>query len=40
VGLQIDPNVDRSGKNKPIQSLSERKIQLDACKYIDKIVVL
>ena len=39
VGLEVDPSVDRSEKNKPIQSLEERKIQLESCKYIDKIVV-
>ena len=40
VGLQIDPTIDRpETKNKPIQSLKERKIQLEAVKYIDKIVV-
>ena len=39
VGLQIDPSVDRKDKNKPIQSLKERLIQLKACKYIDKIII-
>ena len=39
VGLQIDPSVDRKDKNKPIQSLKERHIQLKACKYIDKIIL-
>ncbi len=40
VGLQIDPTLDRpKEKNKPIQSLEERKIQLEAIKYIDKIVI-
>ena len=39
VGLQTDPSIDRLDKNKPIQSLFERKIQLDSCKYVDKIVV-
>ena len=29
VGLQTDPTLDRPEKNKPIQSLEERKIQLD-----------
>jgi len=38
VGLQSDPSIDRKEKNKPIQSLKERKIQLEACKYIDKII--
>ncbi len=38
VGLQSDPSIDRKEKNKPIQSLKERKIQLEACKYIDKIM--
>ena len=39
VGLQTDPTLDRPEKNKPIQSLEERKIQLEAVKYIDEIIV-
>ena len=40
VGLQTDPTIDRpKEKNKPIQSLEERKIQLDAIKYIDEIII-
>ena len=40
VGLQIDPTIDRpKTKNKPIQTLKERKIQLAAVKYIDEIVI-
>ncbi len=38
VGLQVNPNVDRKEKHKPVQTLKERKIQLQACKYIDKII--
>lgn len=38
VGLQTDPSVDRKNKNKPIQSLEERKIQLEGVRYIDKII--
>ena len=38
VALQSDPSVDRPEKNKPIQALSERYIQLEACKYVDQIV--
>lgn len=38
VGLQVDPSVDRKYKNSPIQSLEERKIQLEAVKYVDKII--
>jgi len=38
VGLQVDPSVDRPNKNKPIQSLYERYIQLKAIKYIDEII--
>ena len=37
VGLQTDPTIDRPEKNKPIQSLEERKIQLKAVKYINEI---
>ena len=39
VGLQTDPTIDRKDKNKPIQSLEERKIQLEAVKYIDEIII-
>jgi glycerol-3-phosphate cytidylyltransferase len=38
VALQSDPSVDRPEKNKPVQALSERYIQLEACKYVDQIV--
>jgi glycerol-3-phosphate cytidylyltransferase len=38
VALQSDPTLDRPEKNKPIQALSERYIQLEACKYVDQIV--
>ena len=36
--LQVDPTIDRPEKNKPIQSLVERYIQLDAVQYVDKII--
>jgi glycerol-3-phosphate cytidylyltransferase len=36
--LQVDPSIDRSEKNKPIQSLVERYIQLDVVQYVDKII--
>ena len=40
VGLQTDPTIDRpTTKNKPIQSIFERFVQLQACKYVDEIVV-
>lgn len=38
VGLQVDPSVDRSEKNKPVQTLVERYVQLSAVKYVDEIV--
>ena len=38
VGLQVDPSKDRPDKNKPIQSVYERYIQLSGCKYIDEII--
>tara|TARA_B100000902_G_C27083307_1_gene800012 strand:+ start:310 stop:729 length:420 start_codon:yes stop_codon:yes gene_type:complete len=38
VGLQSDPSKDRNNKNKPVQSIVERYIQLQAVKYIDEIV--
>ena len=39
VGLQTDPTIDRPEKNKPIQGIFERYVQLQACKYVDEIVV-
>lgn len=39
-GLQTDPTIDRPGvKNKPIQSVVERYVQLNAVKYVDEIVI-
>ena len=39
-GLQTDPTIDRpTTKNKPIQSIVERQIQLQAVRYVDEIVV-
>ena len=38
VGLHTDPTIDRPDKNKPIQSVEERRIQLEAVKYVDEIV--
>ena len=37
-GLQTDPTIDRLEKNKPVQTVVERYIQLKACKYVDEIV--
>jgi glycerol-3-phosphate cytidylyltransferase len=38
-GLQTDPTIDRpDSKNKPIQSIVERQIQLAACRYVDEVV--
>jgi glycerol-3-phosphate cytidylyltransferase len=40
VALQVDPTIDRPGiKNKPAQSVYERYVQLQGCKYIDEILV-
>ena len=37
-GLQTDPTFDRPEKNKPVQTVVERYIQLKACTYVDEIV--
>jgi len=37
-GLQVDPNMERPEKNKPIQTLIERYTQLKAVKYVDEII--
>jgi glycerol-3-phosphate cytidylyltransferase len=37
-GLQTDPTLDRPEKNRPVQTVVERYIQLKACKFVDEIV--
>jgi glycerol-3-phosphate cytidylyltransferase len=40
VGLQSDPTIDRpETKNKPVQSVVERYVQLSAVKFVDEIIV-
>lgn len=40
VGLQLDPSIDRpENKNKPVQSIVERYVQLSAVKFVDEIIV-
>ena len=38
VGLQLDPSIDRPEKNKHVQSIIERYIQVNSCKYVDEVV--
>lgn len=39
VGLQTDPTIDRPDtKNKPIQTMYERWVQLLGCRYVDDII--
>lgn len=39
VGLHNDPSVDRPNKNKPVQSIVERAIQIAAVRYVDEVVI-
>lgn len=39
VALQTDPSIDRPSKNPPIQSIYERFIQVDACRYVDEVLI-
>ena len=39
VALQIDPSIDRPDKNKPIQNIIERQLQLKAIKWVDDVIV-
>jgi glycerol-3-phosphate cytidylyltransferase len=39
VGLHTDPTIDRpTTKNKPIQSVYERYLQLKGCEYVDDVI--
>lgn len=37
VGLQTDPSID-GRKEKPVQTVYERYLQLSGCKYVDQII--
>jgi glycerol-3-phosphate cytidylyltransferase len=37
-GLQIDPTLDRTDKNTPVQNIVERYTQLKAISYVDEII--
>lgn len=39
VGLQTDPTIDRPTKNKPVQSVTERYIQLAAVRFVDELII-
>lgn len=39
VGLEVDPSVDRPEKAKPVETLEERKIRLEGCRYVDQIEI-
>jgi glycerol-3-phosphate cytidylyltransferase len=40
VGIQTDPTIDRPEvKNKPVQSIVERYVQLSAVKFVDEVIV-
>jgi glycerol-3-phosphate cytidylyltransferase len=38
VGLQTDPTIDRPEKNKPVQSVFERFVQVEGCKHVDMVI--
>jgi glycerol-3-phosphate cytidylyltransferase len=39
VGLQSDPSIDRASKNKPVQSIVERQVQVKGCRHVDEAVI-
>lgn len=38
VALQSDPTLDRPEKNKPVQGMFERFIQVESCEYVDQVI--
>lgn len=36
--LHVDPSLERPTKNRPVQTLYERFVQLESVKYVDKII--
>ena len=39
VCIQSDPSLDRKEKNKPVQSIVEREIQVYGCRYTDEVII-
>ena len=39
VCIQTDQSIDRKSKNSPAQSITEREIQVTACRYVDEVLV-
>ena len=39
VCIQNDPSVDREEKNKPVQSIIEREIQVSGCRFVDEVII-
>lgn len=37
--VQSDPTIDRKEKNRPIQTIFERQMQVKGCKYVDEVIV-
>lgn len=37
--LQSNPQLDRAAKNRPVQSIVERQIQLRGCRFVDEVWV-
>ena len=39
-GIQTDPTIDRPNtKNKPVQSIVERQLQVSGCRHVDEVIV-
>ena len=39
VCIQSDPSLDREEKNKPVQSIIEREIQVSGCRFVDEDII-
>ena len=39
VCIQTDPSLDREEKNKPVQSIIEREIQVSGCRHVDEVII-
>tara|TARA_R100001015_G_C4634484_1_gene201080 strand:+ start:2682 stop:3089 length:408 start_codon:yes stop_codon:yes gene_type:complete len=37
--IHVDPSKENKEKNKPVQSLLERQLQVKACRYVDDVLV-
>lgn len=38
VGLHTDPSIERPWKSRPVETVEERRMRLESCRYVDEVI--